>query len=114
MATAFAQAPTPGDYLILAGPPVVMIDIARCESNTRQFDESGGVLRGAVNPQDVGLFQINERYWLAKSKELGFDIYTPRGNIAMALWLYKTRGTKDWGASKGCWGKMGESAPDRV
>ena len=89
---------------MLYAAPAVMVEIARCESRFRQFNADGSVLRGTVNPKDVGLFQINERYWLKKSKELDYDIYAERGNIEMALWLYKKNGTRDWSASKPCWG----------
>src|SRR6185503_2906496 len=36
----------------------LLIDIARCESTFRQFDENGQVLRGKVNKGDVGVMQI--------------------------------------------------------
>ena len=81
----------------------VMIEIARCESRFRQFDEEGRALRGEVNPQDVGVFQINERYHLEASRRLGMDIFTTRGNVAYARHLYNQNGTRDWGWSKGCW-----------
>lgn len=112
MATAYAQAPTTVEYLQMAAPPAVLIEIARCESGTRQFAADGTmVLRGDINQHDVGLFQINEHYWQSIAHQLGYDIYTSRGNIQMALWIYKERGTKDWNASKKCWGTMTKLAP---
>lgn len=78
--------------------------IAFCESSWRQFDEeTGEPLRGVHNPQDVGLFQINEQYHLAKSQALGYDIYTTDGNLDYALYLLKEDGPKHWHWSKGCW-----------
>jgi hypothetical protein len=78
--------------------------IAFCESTNRQFNaDTGTVLRGKQNPSDVGLFQINERYHLKKSLELGFDIYTVEGNIDYALWLIKTQGVQPWKWSQPCW-----------
>lgn len=85
--------------------PPILEEIARCESGGRQFKENGEVIRGVINSQDVGKFQINEKYHLAKSKELGMDIYTEQGNTAYALWLYKNQGTTPWNWSKGCWSK---------
>jgi cytochrome c556 len=81
----------------------IMVRIAKCESGLRQFDSNGDVLRGKVNPQDVGMFQINEKYHLEKAKELGYDIYTTEGNIKMAAYIYLTEGAKAWSASSKCW-----------
>jgi hypothetical protein len=94
----FADAPT-------------MIEVARCESTFRQFDEKGHVLKGIKNPKDKGTFQINETYHLADSQKLGFDIETLEGNLGYARHLYETQGLKPWGASKPCWSKpQGEKA----
>jgi hypothetical protein len=81
----------------------IMIEIARCESRFRQFEEDGSVFRGKINPKDVGLFQVNEHYHLEASRKLGIDIHTAAGNIAYARILYKANGTRDWNWSKSCW-----------
>ena len=78
--------------------------IARCESGGRQFNDDGTVIRGKVNPQDVGKWQINEHYHLKESQRLGYDIYTLEGNTEYALYLYKKQGSKPWGWSRGCHG----------
>ncbi len=78
--------------------------IAFCESTYRQFEDTGESLRGNQNRLDVGLFQINEKYHLEKSQELGFDIYTTEGNIDYALWLIKNEGEQHWKWSQHCWG----------
>ena len=78
-------------------------DIAFCESTNRQFAEDGSVLRGKQNPSDLGLFQINEKYHLEKSRELGFDIRATEGNIGYAMWLIKREATRHWRSSKSCW-----------
>ncbi|MEA1929431.1 MAG: hypothetical protein U9M92_00880 [Patescibacteria group bacterium] len=78
-------------------------DIAFCESTNRQYDEDGAVLRGIENSQDVGLFQINEKYHLEASRELGYDIYTSEGNTGYALWLLKKEGSRHWKSSSKCW-----------
>ena len=85
--------------------PAEMIEIARCESGLRQFDENGEVLRGKINPKDVGIFQINEYYHLEASRALGYDIYTREGNIGYAIYLYNLQGTQPWNWSRGCWDK---------
>ncbi len=81
----------------------ILKKIASCESQTRQFDQTGAVLRGRVNSQDVGLMQINEKYHLSTSKKLGLDIYSLEGNINYAKYLYKTQGVKPWVHSSSCW-----------
>jgi len=86
--------------------PKTAIAIIKCESKIRQFDKKGNVLRGEVNPLDVGLFQINEKYHLADSEKMGIDIHSTRGNIVFGVWLMKKQGTTPWNWSKSCWGKM--------
>jgi hypothetical protein len=79
--------------------------IAFCESTYRQFAKDGQPLRGIHNPDDVGLFQINEHYHLEKSRELGFDISTTEGNIDYAVWMLERQGPGPWVWSKPCWNK---------
>ncbi len=81
-----------------------MVDVARCESTFRQFNSDGDILRGIVNSKDVGVFQINEKFHLEKSKEMGYDIYSIDGNIQYARYLYDHQGLKPWKWSKDCWG----------
>ena len=86
----------------------ILIAIAQCESNFRQFNPDGTVVRGKVDSHDVGIMQINETYWLDKSKSLGDDIYTAEGNVAYAKYLYDKQGTDPWNSSSKCWS---QSAP---
>jgi hypothetical protein len=88
----------------------VLIDIASCESHFIQFDADGTIHRGKVNPQDVGVMQINEKYHLSDSKKLGLDIYTLEGNMAYAKHLYEKQGTRPWEYSSKCWNKTREVA----
>ncbi len=80
------------------------LKIASCESGLTQFNSDGSVFRGRQNPQDVGIFQINEYYHLKRSQELGLNIYTREGNIEFAMILLSTTGTSPWNWSKACWG----------
>lgn len=91
------------------GANSTMYRIAWCESKFRQFDTNGNILRGEINNKDVGIFQINEKYHLEQSKKLGMDIYTIKGNIAYADWLYQKQGTKPWNWSKECWDLLSET-----
>ena len=84
--------------------PTSALDIARCESRLQQFREDGTLVRGKKNPRDVGVFQINEKYHLERSKALGFDVYTTAGNIEYAMWLMARDGDRPWRWSEDCWG----------
>jgi hypothetical protein len=79
------------------------LQIAKCESGLRQFQDDGKVVRGLVNPKDVGIFQINEAYHLDQANKLGFNIYSPEGNIGYAMWLMKEGGIRHWNSSRSCW-----------
>jgi len=83
----------------------VMLKIASCESQMRMYDIDGSVLRGVAVPQDRGLLQINENYWLKKSKELGYNIYDIDGHLDMAKYILDTQGVNAWLPSKSCWSK---------
>ncbi len=83
----------------------VMVKIAQCESNFRQWDSQGNVLRGFVDNDDTGVMQINKRYHLKVSQRLGLDIATLEGNLAYAKFLYDQSGTQPWLASRACWNK---------
>ena len=83
----------------------ILVDIARCESTFRQYDTDGTVIRGKVNPGDVGVMQINEKYHAPEAAKLGMDLYTVEGNTAYAKHLYDKFGTTPWDSSKPCWGE---------
>ncbi|HRY30953.1 MAG TPA: hypothetical protein P5328_00980 [Candidatus Paceibacterota bacterium] len=86
----------------------VLVDIAYCESKFYQFNADGSVLRGKVNPSDVGLMQINERYHAGTAVMLGYDIYSLEGNMAYAKYLYDKYGTDPWVHSSNCWNNVRE------
>jgi hypothetical protein len=83
----------------------ILAEIARCESQFRQVNKDGTILRGKVNKSDVGLMQVNEYYHGQKADDLGFDLTTINGNLAYAKYLYDKEGTRPWSASARCWGK---------
>jgi hypothetical protein len=87
----------------------VLERIAQCESGGSQFDKNGQVLmRGNTNGRDsvdVGLFQVNLKYHGAEATKMGLDLTKEADNRAYAKFLYQTRGTVDWEASKHCWNK---------
>ena len=86
----------------------ILVDIARCESNFRQLDKNGNILRGKINKGDLGLMQINEYYHADAAKDLGLDLTTVEGNMAYAKYLFNKEGTQPWISSSKCWNQTGE------
>ena len=84
--------------------PLALVAIGKCESNNRQYDKDGNVIRGVVNPLDTGKYQINTHYWGEDAKKLGYDLETEEGNTKMAVWIYKNYGAYPWRWSAGCHG----------
>jgi len=81
----------------------ILIEIARCESQFRQYDSKGEVLKGKVNKGDLGVMQINRYYHEEKADSLGYDIETVEGNLAYAKYLYDHEGSTPWMSSSKCW-----------
>lgn len=88
----------------------VLAEVARCESEFRQYDKKGNVLSGKADSRDKGVMQINTHYHLEKAKKLGFDIYTIDGNLGYARHIYEEQGLRPWMASSGCWSHFKELA----
>lgn len=84
----------------------ILADIAWCESRMRQVAEDGDIFRGIVNPDDIGVMQINTRFHGKKAEALGIDLYTLSGNLEYAKYLFEKEGTKPWSSSQACWGKL--------
>ena len=81
----------------------ILLEIAKCESTLRQQTLTGKVVRGEVNPSDVGLMQINEDYHQKEAINLGYDIHSLYGNMAFAKPLYEREGLRPWLSSAKCW-----------
>ncbi len=88
----------------------ILIEVARCESEFRQFDKDGNVIRGRAVPDDIGVMQINEYFHGETAEKMGLDIHTVEGNVAYAKYLYDKYGLKPWSASKPCWSKSADLA----
>lgn len=85
--------------------PYLILRIADCESGGTHYDTNGKVLTGEVNPQDVGIMQINLRYHGEHAKSLGFDVFQESDNIHFGIYLIKTGGAmRYYSASAACWG----------
>ncbi len=83
----------------------ILAEVARCESQFRQYGTDGNPLKGTVDPRDVGVMQINRYYHGDTAKKLGFDLTTIEGNMAYAKNLYDRQGVAPWSASAPCWSK---------
>jgi len=81
----------------------VMVQIAKCESNFRQFDFSGNPLYGGTGGM-AGIFQVAAAIHNDTARDLDLDINTVEGNIGYARYLYENKGTVPWRASQHCWG----------
>jgi hypothetical protein len=73
-----------------------MIQIARCESNFRQFADSGMPFRGGTGGGMIGVFQLYEKVHATAVRDLGFNLATLEGNIGYARHLYTESGTTPW------------------
>lgn len=77
--------------------PHLFVEIARGESGLKQWHTDGRVVRGIVDRDDTGLFQINRRYWDEEAKRLGLDYENDIvDNIKMARHIYETQGVTAW------------------
>jgi len=73
------------------------IAIATCESGLQQWHPDGRVVRGKVDKDDTGLFQINNRYWSDEAERLGLDYENSiEDNVQMARHIYDTQGVTAW------------------
>jgi hypothetical protein len=74
----------------------IMIEIARCESNFRQFTDNGEVFYGGAGGGMVGIFQFYEAIHKAAAAIRGYDLATVAGNIGYARHLYQEQGVTPW------------------
>lgn len=90
----------------------VMVAIASCESEFRQYTDAGSVLRGGLGNGMVGVFQIYERIHTRRAATLGHNLSTLEGNLGYAQYLYERQGTKPWRSSRSCWKDVAVTAAD--
>ncbi len=85
-----------------------LYDICTCESglgtgHPQQFHADGTLMRGYINPHDIGMCQINTDYHGKEAAAMSLDLKTTDGNILFANWLYTQKGSAPWSASRACW-----------
>ena len=75
----------------------LFIRIAYGESGLKQWHTDGRVVRGIIDNDDTGIFQINNRYWKKEADRLGLDYENSiEDNIKMARHIYDTQGVTAW------------------
>ncbi len=78
-----------------------MMEILKCESGLRQFSEQGVLTHFNKNfTFDTGIAQINSIHE-SEAMELGFDINTVEGNLAMAKVILYKYGYDAWVCHRG-------------
>lgn len=88
-----------------------MKPVCACESagspdaEPRHYLPDGTVIRGHVNPNDIGACQINLTYHQDTAESMGLDLFDRDDNIRYANWLYRQEGFQPWHWSKPCHGK---------
>lgn len=83
----------------------ILAEIARCESQFRQFDEEGKPLMNAEGSSATGVMQILASVHEEEARKYGLDIRQLYGNLAYAKHLYEQQGTKPWEESRDCWSR---------
>lgn len=98
--------------LVAVNVPVTQAEVApilqkicMAESGCKQFDVSGlPVMHANTNGSvDIGKYQINNKIWGAKAKELNMDILTESGQDSLARWILLNRGSTAWNSSAKGW-----------
>lgn len=84
----------------------LLAKIGKCESQYRQFNSKGEVLRGMKNTYDRGVMQINILYHQETAEKMGLDLHDIDDNVAFARYLYEKYGAKPWMSSSACWSKF--------
>ena len=65
---------------------------------------TGEVLRGEVNPDDIGACQINLYWNNTYATQLGYNVFKEEDNVEFAKILFNERGAKPWSWSSSCHG----------
>lgn len=68
--------------------------------------EVGQVLRGVIDRQDIGKYQISLRFHKEQAEKMKLDLFKESDNEKYALWLFENQGSTPWESSKRNWVKM--------
>ena len=96
------------------GEDHIMVSVAKCESDFRQYTPTGDTFMGGWNGQMIGAFQLNEAWHREAAEDLGYDITDIRGNAEYAKYLYEQEGLRPWSSSSVCWNEehFGDTSDD--
>jgi len=87
----------------------IMVSVAKCESQFRQYNSNGTILKGRKNTYDRGVMQINLLYHEDTAEKMGLDLHNIDDNVSYARYLYEKQGVKPWMSSSPCWSKFNNS-----
>lgn len=82
------------------------------KASTQKTDRGDVVLRGRMNPADVGRFQISETYHAEAARKLGMNIYTREGNTAYARCIFSKHRERNRGAGRNLAGTNDEPSEE--
>jgi len=83
--------------------PDILRKIAECESGDSHFDNEGNVIRGLVDSNDTGRYQINKKFWGSTAMKMGLNLEDEMDNYRFALYLLNNYGSVPWVHSSKCW-----------
>lgn len=101
--TAVAVEPAKEVELHEALKPVCACESTGSKDREPVHDINGVVIRGKINPDDIGICQINLKYHAAAAEQQGLDLFDRDDNIRYANWLYEREGLTPWNWSRHCW-----------
>ena len=105
-----ANRPLPAPILNPSLVPICTCESGQGSGEPQHFDlKTGGVLHGKINPNDIGMCQVNvepRNGHIQAATKMGLDVYTENGNIQYSNWLYREYGLTPWNSSKSCWGAI--------
>jgi hypothetical protein len=103
LGTKLATAPRAEGAEIVEEFPPILLEIAKCESGDRAYAKN-------PNSSASGRFQFIRSSWEYYGRMYwgdewaNKDVFDWEDNTELALFVYKLNGTRDWDASRHCWG----------
>ncbi len=84
------------------GSDTPMVAVAECESRLLQFDKPNHPTKNPTSSA-YGLFQVMKSIHNDTALDMDMNIYTLKGNILYAKYLYDKEGLTPWISSSNCW-----------
>lgn len=84
--------------------PALLSQIAKCESNNNpKAKNASSTASGRFQFLKSTWDHYGKIYWGDELKNK--NVFSYEDNTELAWWVFETYGTKDWDASRACWGK---------